>query len=213
MTFVAGLGIGLAIGLPVAHAVVDLVLLRPTGPPASSPPASPTPGPGRTPTAAPSPSPTARPSATPVPLAVPVCAPLAAGQAPLAALAPPPSGYRASAALDWLGCGDEVLPRQPSLSLSGAWLLAISFTCPPVSRASASPSGSPSAAPPTLAVQERAATGSASQPLAALPGDSGESVVSGAAAGALPSGGRLLDVTAPPACLWHLAVYRSTAGR
>ncbi len=209
MTFVAGLGIGLAIGLPVAHAVVDLVVLPPTTASAPSPPVSPTPGPGRTPTAAPSPSPTPRPAATPVPLAVPVCAPLAAGQAPLAALAPPPSGYRASAALDWLGCGDEVLPRQSSLSPSGAWLLAISFTCPPASPAPAPPS----APPPTLAVQERTATGSASQLLAALSGDSGESVVSGAAAGALPSGGRLLDVTAPAACLWHIAVYPTSAGR
>lgn len=215
--FAAGIAIGLAIGLPVAHAVVDLVVLPSTA--AASPSSTPPPSPTGSSAPSPTPSPTPRPTPTPVPLEVPACTPLAPGQPPLEALASPPPGYRIDASLDWLGCGDQVVPRQGALTASGSWLLAVSFTCPPAASASPSPSPSvspsatPSASAPALAVTERAAAGSVSLVLAALRGDAGTTLRSGSGGAPLSTEGRLLDVTSAAPCLWHVAVYPSAAGR
>ncbi len=207
--FVAGLLIGLAIGVPLAHAVVQLVSQQASAATSPSPPseaasATSVPTASASPSAPPASSPSSSASAAPSPgglppVAAPLCPALAAGQPSLDALQPPPTGYRAEAALGWLGCGTSTLPPGEAgtpVQVDRAWLLAISYTCP---------LGTVGLSPGTmLSVRETAPT---SLTLGSASGDAGGAIVDGAGGAAFSAGTEQLEVVAPAACLWHVALY------
>jgi hypothetical protein len=201
--FVAGLVIGLAIGVSLARAVVQLIqpvsaaapvqAVSPASPPPSpSPPARASPA---TPAAPASPSPSPAPSASSL-----LCPALAAGQPSLDQLEPAPAGYAAEAPLGWLGCGSAGLPPGGDggvLHLAQQWLLAVAYTCP---------LGTAGSAPgTTISVVET--TAGSPVLLAGESGDAGRAIVGGTGAVAFAAGSPHLEVQAPAACLWHIALY------
>jgi hypothetical protein len=127
--------------------------------------------------------------------------PLAAGQQPLDPLRPPPSGYAADPALEWVGCGAGTVPASSPFSLSDPWLVAVSYTCPGGTAVQGSGL--------TLTVSETGGSaGSASEPVVESRGD-GADVTDGALGGtSLVPGTYRLSVATASACLWHLEVYR-----
>jgi len=130
------------------------------------------------------------------------CAPLAAGQEPLASLHSPSSGYTMLAALDWLGCGGELLPSTGALTVDVPWLVAISYTCPTGTAAASTGAA--------LTVSEAGALpGSSPEVIAEGRTDSADLTGAGPAGSAIGPGSYRLSVTGPTTCLWHLAVYRS----
>jgi hypothetical protein len=128
ISLTAGLILGAGIGFPTAHWVAGFLTPAPPAAVPSSSAAQPSPTARPQPSSAVSPAPdTPIPTATLSPTA---CAPLAAGQDPLDPLHSPSSGYTMLAALDWLGCGGELLPSAGAFTVGGPWLVAISYTCP-----------------------------------------------------------------------------------
>jgi hypothetical protein len=190
----AGLVLGTGIGLPIAHWVSGILTATPGASTAAGHAPSPAPAqaiatPPATGAAVSSPTPTASP---------PVCAPLADGQHPLEPLRPPPAGYTASAALDWVACGDRSIPAGSGFTVTGSWLVAVSYTCPTGTAAAATG--------PTLIVGEVGALpGSTAAGLADPRGDAADLT----AAPVVGPGTYRLSVAAASDCLWHLAVYRS----
>ena len=209
LAFAAGLAGGVAIGFPVSRTAVDLLIHPQTAPPsttASSPPA----GGGATPTPAAA-TPSVQPVLSPSPaLSSQPCPPLTAGQSSLDPLPDPPDGYRTESSLDWLGCGSIELP---SFTMPASWLLALSFTCPVgTASASARPTASASGGPTVSVVV--AASGDSPAVAIALSGtqgDHGDTLSSSIAGSSFTAGAHRLRVAAPTACLWHVAVYPSTA--
>ncbi|MGA2282968.1 MAG: hypothetical protein ABSH07_04700 [Candidatus Dormibacteria bacterium] len=200
----AGLILGTGIGLPTAHWVAGfLTLTRAPALAAASPAAGGSSPAGRTqpagsptPVSSPAPTPSLTPTASP-----PTCSPLANGEQPLDPLRAPPSGYSADAALDWVGCGGATVPAGSPFTVSGAWTLAVSYTCP--SGTAAQSTG------PTLTVDETAAPAdSGTSTIAAPRGDAADLLEGGLVSLALGAGSYRLNVVTPSACLWHLAVYR-----
>ena len=200
LSLTAGLILGAGIGLPTAHWVAGYLTGTPAAAAASGSFAQPSP------TARPQPSSGSSPApATPVPtptLAETACAPLAAGQQSLDPLHPPPSGYTTDAALDWIGCGAEILPQAGGFTVGGTWLVALSYTCPGGTAAASIGA--------TLTVSQAAAPpGSTPEVIAQGRADSADVTGGGTAGSALGPGTYRLSVAGPTACLWHLAVYRS----
>jgi hypothetical protein len=196
----AGLVLGAGIGLPTAHWVSEVLIRAPVLAPTSPGPASAGGSPRSSGTAAPisaAPSPSSTPSASLL-----ACPALASGQQPLGPLHPAPSGFAADAALDWVGCGAQTLPAMGAFTVAGTWLLAVAYTCPGGTAAAASG--------PTVTVSDLQATASAAAPaaIASHRGDSASAVDGGPGGAALAPGSYRLSVAAPPACLWHLAIYR-----
>lgn len=195
-----GLILGAGIGFPTAHWVAGFLTPPPTAAVPSSSAAQPSP------TARPQPSSAASPApGTPIPTATlspTACAPLAAGQEPLASLHSPSSGYTMLAALDWLGCGGELLPSTGALTVDVPWLVAISYTCPTGTAAASTGAA--------LTVSEAGALpGSSPEVIAEGRTDSADLTGAGPAGSAIGPGSYRLSVTGPTTCLWHLAVYRS----
>jgi hypothetical protein len=197
----AGLVLGVGIGLPSAHWVSGVLIHPPlasSSPSAgsSSPPARPQSSGTLLPSS--SATPTSSSTATPSP---PTCSPLAHGQQSLDPLQPPPSGYTADASLDWVGCGDTTVPAVSPFTVSGPWLVAVSYTCP--SGTAAETTG------PTLIVsQAGVSAGSSPEAVAEAQGDDANAIYDGLSGSSLGPGSFRLEVAAAPACLWHLAVYR-----
>jgi hypothetical protein len=130
----------------------------------------------------------------------PPCPALAADQPPLEELEAPPDGYRADADLGWLGCGTAMLPSGgAAVHLDQPWLLAISYTCPP-GTAGLSPGT-------TLTVMETGPTPSPPVSLGSESGEAGRTIEEGPGGAAFPAGPAQLEVRAPAACLWHVALY------
>ncbi|MGP8160215.1 MAG: hypothetical protein ACLQGJ_03180 [Candidatus Dormibacteria bacterium] len=198
----AGLILGTGIGLPTAHWVAGFLtghLALATASPAaggSSPAGRTQPAGTPTPVSSPAPTPSLTPTASP-----PTCSPLANGEQPLDPLRAPPSGYSADAALDWVGCGSATVPAGSPFTVSGAWTLAVSYTCP--AGTSAQSTG------PTLAVDETAASADAGTSTIAAPrGDAADLLEGGLGSVTLGAGSYRLNVVTSATCLWHVAVYR-----
>ena len=196
----AGFILGSGIGLPTAHWVAGFLTPAPGAAVPSSPAAQPSPTARPQPSSAVSPAP-----ATPVPTATvspTACAPLAIGQQSLAPLHSPPSGYTTLVALDWIGCGAELLPSAGAFTVGGPWLVALSYTCPTGTAAASTGA--------TLTVSEAGALpGSSPEVIAEGRTDSADLTGAGPAGSAIGPGSYRLSVTGPTTCLWHLAVYRS----
>ena len=198
ISLTAGLILGAGIGLPTAHWVAGFLTRNPPVTAASGSAAQPSP------TAQPQPSSASSPPATPVATPTPsvmACAPLAAGQQPLDPLHAPPSGYTMVVALDWLGCGAELLPPAGGFTVGDAWLVALSYSCP--AGTAAATTGV------TLTVtQTSAQPGSGPEVIAEGRADSADITGGEPAGSAVGPGTYRLSVSGPTACLWHLAVYR-----
>lgn len=199
LSLTAGVILGAGIGLPTAHWVAGFITQAPLGAGPSGSAVQPSP------TARPQPSSTASEApATAVPTAIPsqlACSPLAAGQQPLDPLRPPPTGYRADAALDWVGCGATTLPATDGFTAAGQWLVALSYTCP---------TGTAAASSGTAVTVSETSTlvDLGPEAIAVGRGDSGDVTDGGPDGSALGAGTYHLSVVGPPACIWHLAVYR-----
>jgi hypothetical protein len=192
--------LGAGIGLPTAHWVAGFLTRTPGVAATSGSASQPSPAAQPRPSSTPSPGP-----ATPIPTSTAsemACAPLAAGQSPLDALHPPPSGYTMDAALDWLGCGGELLPTAGAFTVGDPWLVALSYSCP-VGTAAASTGA-------TLTVSQASdLPGSGPEVIVDGRADSADVTEGGPAGSAMGPGTYRLSVAGPAACLWHLAVYRS----
>jgi hypothetical protein len=199
LSLIAGLILGAGIGLPTAHWVAGLLTPASAGTGSSGSAAQPSP----TAQLQPSTAPTSAPAtlvAPPTPSQT-ACAPLLTGQQPLDPLHPPPSGYTTDATLDWIGCGAEALPPTTVFTVGGSWLASLSYTCPPGTAAASSGA--------TLTVSATSVLpGSSPAVIAEGRADSADVTGGGPAGAVIGPGTYRLNVEGPPACLWHLAVYR-----